>query len=640
MSQEIFTKHKIKADIGRKKTKKNIVEEELLEMYSQNGELPDFKTIKIKKRRHPILSWLLRLFFLAVLIALIYWAISFFKTEPDSNSVLDISINAPAKISLGEEFFYEIDYFNSSNYKLEMVELNVEYPENFVLLEVYSIDKTDDNKSWVIENLGAKLGGKIKIRGKIINQERINNLLSLKTSYKISGLSSSFGREYFNSIMIQSLPFQVQEDYFSTVLVGEEYPLSLSLRNFPANNLNPLVLSFQGPENIFSIKLVEKEEENNVFTIEKISDYDFKIEFKEEGLSVLDKVEFDFKYRISQKEEGSDDFKWSLKYLDSEDHSLTFLERKVDLEVIKSDLHLSLIINDKSNDFPVSFGQDLDYTIKYSNKGDRDMKDLVIMAVIDNDFIDWNKLSDSNKGRLSRKTITWTSQEISQLKELAPGEGGEIKFSLALGDFKKLRSEQSLEVKSYAQFSIGNIEELKDGTENLSDNKSNILVNKINSDLEIEEKVFYFDEDNIPVGSGPLPPVVGEQSSFRYYWKLKNTLHELQDLNLTLDLPSYVIWDDNYNLSAGNLNFDPLNNRVSWNLSRWPLGVNEVNVDFSVSVIPNEGDYNKIMILSSGSNLEALDVETRDIIKKRTEAKTTRLEDDAIANLSSDGRVN
>ena len=55
---------------------KNIVEEELLEMYSQNGELPDFKTIKIKKRRHPILSWLLRLF-LAVLIALIYWAISF-----------------------------------------------------------------------------------------------------------------------------------------------------------------------------------------------------------------------------------------------------------------------------------------------------------------------------------------------------------------------------------------------------------------------------------------------------------------------------------------------------------------------------------------------------------------------------------
>ena len=46
------------------------------------------------------------------------------------------------------------------------------------------------------------------------------------------------------------------------------------------------------------------------------------------------------------------------------------------------------------------------------------------------------------------------------------------------------------------------------------------------------------------------------------------------------------------------------------------------------------------MILSSGSNLEALDVETRDIIKKRTEAKTTRLEDDAIANLSSDGRVN
>ena len=635
----IFTKHKISANINRKKINEEAVKEELLEIYSQDGKLPDFKTIKIKKRRSPFLSWLIRIGLVALLLALAYWLFNTFKTEPDSNLILDININAPDKVILGEEFFYEINYYNSSNYKLETLNLSLDYPENFILLEVYSLDKTEDNKSWTIKNLGARLGGTIKIRGKIINQLELNNLLSLKASYEISGISSSFSREYFNSTVVNSLPFQVQEDYFSTVLVGEEYPLNLALRDFPAESLNPLILSFQGPADIFSIKFLDSEDENKLLGVERLNDYDFRIDFKTEDLNFSNNLDLNFRYRFNKKEEGADGFTWSLNYLDSDDNTFSFLEKKIDLEIIKSDLHLSLLLNDKSNDFPLNFGQDLDYTIKYSNKGDRDMKDLVIMAIIEGDFIDWNKLSDSNKGRLSRKTITWTSEEIPRLKELAPGEGGEIKFSLALEDFKKLKSEPSLDLKSYAQFSIGNIEELDEEGENLSDNRSNTLVNKINSDLKIEEKVFYFDEDNIPVGSGPLPPVVGEPSSFRYYWKLKNTLHELQDLNLKLDLPAYVIWDDNYDLSAGNLNFDPLNNQVLWTLSRWPLGIDEVDISFSVSVIPSEGDYNKIMILSSGAKLEAFDSETKDIIKKTSEAKTTRLEDDSIASLSSDGRV-
>jgi len=659
----LFTRHKINNEVKKKDIKKEQssestilsekkpelisknsrfsegeIENNLMEIYSNDGDLPDFKTIKIKKKRGFWVSFAYFILFFALVAGLSFWAFNYFKSGQSNSSVLDISITSPEKISLGEEFYYEIEYKNSSNYNLNNVNLNITYPDNFILLEVYSVDKTEDNKVWIIDSLDAKIGGKIKVRGKIINKEGVNNLLSIKSSYEISGISSNFSKESFNSVMVSSLPFQFQEDYFSTVLVGEEYPLKITLKNFSFEKIKDFVFYFNGPEEIFSVKNIENEDFSENIIIEKINDNNFKITPKTEGV-LIEEMEFDFKYKISEKINDQERFSWGLKYINENQQDFIFLEKLIDLEIIKSDLHLSLLENNNSTDFPVNFGDNLDYIIKYSNKGDKDMKDLVIMAILDSEFLDWSSLEDSNDGRVSRKTISWTSQEIPALKELAPGEGGEIKFSIKVADFDEIDFGQKLEVNNYAQFSIGNIEELEEDGDKLTDNRSNTIINKINSNLVLEEKVLYFDEDNIPVGSGPLPPVVGEKTSFKYYWNLSNTLHELRDIKIELPLPTYVIWENNFNISAGNIMFDPVTNKVFWTLSRWPLGVDEVNINFSVSITPVEAEYNKIMILSSGSSLEATDIETGDIINKKTEAKTSRLEDDSIASLSNDGRV-
>jgi hypothetical protein len=663
----LFTKHKIDNEIKKenikkeqiseskilseKKSKLNLenlpknsrfseseIENNLMEIYSDDGDLPDFKTIKIKKKRGFWVSLIYFILFFVLVVGASFWAFNYFRGNQNNSSVLDISITSPEKISLGEEFYYEIEYKNSSNYNLNNVNLNITYPDNFILLEVYSIDKTEDNKTWIIDSLGAKIGGKIKIRGKMINKEGVNNLLSIKSSYEISGISSNFSKESFNSVMVSSLPFQFQEDYFSTVLIGEEYPLKITLKNFPFERIKDFVFYFNGPEEIFSVKNIENKDFSDIITIEKINDNNFKIIPKITDVSI-EKMELDFKYKISEKKNDQESFSWGLKYVDENQKEFIFLEKLVNLEIIKSDLHLSLSENDNSTDFPINFGDTIDYVIEYSNKGDKNMKDLVIMAVLDSEFLDWNSLKDSNNGRVSRKTISWSSQEIPTLKELAPGEGGEIKFSIKIDDFDKMNFGQNLEVKSYAQFSIGNIEELEEEGDKLTDNRSNIIINKINSDLMLEEKLLYFDDDNIPVGSGPLPPVVGETTSFKYYWNLSNTLHELRDIKIELPLPTYVIWENNFNISAGNIMFDPVTNKVFWTLSRWPLGIEDVKINFSVSVTPTESEYNKIMILSSGASLEATDIDTGAIINKKTEAKTTRLEDDSIAGFSNDGRI-
>jgi hypothetical protein len=641
---DFFEKPIISQDYNNEKKPKladSEIEGHLREIYSDDdGEsLPDFKTIKIKKKRSLGLK-LLYLFVVLVVIAIASFSIfKYIKNNQDVASVLKITITSPEKVILGEDFLYEIEYQNTSNYNLDDVVLEVNYPDSFILAEIYSVDQTTDKKTWKIDNLGANLGGVIKIRGKIINKEGSNNLLTVKTSYGINGLSSSFSKDSLNSIVVGSLPFQIKEDYYSTVLVDEEYPLKLTIKDFPVDKINKFIISFSGPEEIFSVKDTTNKNtgtssEATITKISKIDNFNFLIE-----TSSINEMSFDFKYKISERKNDQENISWTLKYIDDGGKEFVFLEKQVALTIIKSDLNLNISVNDSSTDTPVNFGDTLNYVISYSNKGDKDMEDLVIMAVLKSDFLDWNSLKDSNDGSVSRRTISWTASEISELKKLEPGDGGEIKFSINVTNYNNIEFGQDLNVASYAQFSIGNIEDFSDEEDHLNDNSSNTVVNKLNSDLSIKEEVLYFDANNIPVGSGPLPPVVGEKTSFKYYWTLKNSLHELKDLKVELALPQYVIWDNNFNVSAGSLDYDPLTNKVIFSISRWPVGIETVDINFSVSIIPTDSQYNKIIILSSGSSLSAIDAETNATIIKTTDVKTSKLEDDVIASYSNDGRV-
>lgn len=655
-SNLVFKKHKIEEDLlaqdgvvqgeavdkklpeipasnGSSRLSNDEVSDNLMEIYSDDGDMPDFKTIKIKKKRGPFFSIFYLLLFIAILIGFFYWGSNYMRKSKDFSSVLDISITAPEGVVMGEEFFYEINYKNNSNYTLNDINLEIIYPENFILSEIYSIESFSDNRFWNISSLGSRVGGKIKIRGRIINQEGLNNLLSIKTDYKISGLSSVFSKENFNSVTVRSLPFSVVEDYFNTVLVGEEYSLKININNFNIEDINDFIISFYDLDNI-SLENINVNKSSNDFTIEKIGENSFKVSLSNSRNAVLD-----FKYKANSKKEGDEFISWNMKYIDKNDKDFIFLERKLFLESIKSDLHLNISVNNNSTDFPVNFGQKLDYVISYANKGDKDMKDLVIMAVLESDFLDWTSLSDPRKGSVSRKTISWSFREVPELKDLGPGQGGEIKFSIKVSEFKRFEVGQKLEVKSYAQFSVGNIDDFSNDSERLTDNRSNVIINKLNSNTSLKEEVLYFDDDNIPVGSGPLPPVVGEKTTFRYYWTVKNTLHELRDVKIELSLPQYIIWEENFNISAGNLRFDLEGNKVVWSINRWPVGVSEIKAEFNVSVVPSDNEYNKIIILSSGSTLTALDVETGAIISKQTDVKTSKLEDDVIAGFSNDGRV-
>jgi len=56
-------------------------------------------------------------------------------------------------------------------------------------------------------------------------------------------------------------------------------------------------------------------------------------------------------------------------------------------------------------------------------------------------------------------------------------------------------------------------------------------------------------------------------------------------------------------------------------------------------VTPSESQRNSILVLLAGSTVTATDSDTKSILEKKVNPKTTKLEDDEIANLNNSGLV-
>ncbi|MDD5071609.1 MAG: hypothetical protein PHQ42_02635 [Patescibacteria group bacterium] len=623
-------------EVIEEEAREDEIDSGLSEIYQdEKGDMVDVKKLNIKKKRGFFFKMLNLIFFLAILAGLGYGSYYYIFHGGSDATALNFFISGPEKVIAGEEFFFTLDYRNLSRVSAKNIRIEVSYPENFIFLDSLPLPG-EKNSVWQFDNLNSGGSGSVKIKGKIINGKETSNIILAKIVYTPENFSSEFKKETSLAIAVEDIGIDIDFDYSSTVLLGEENEIAVKIKAQENNFFPQFKFTIDPLENmeIISAAAVEAKDgkDSESLAIEKVRAGVYNISGAKE-----EEREFKIKYKLSKKISDEQEIIMRFENLAEDDKTHSFLEKRIKIEVIKSDLNLTLIINGSKNDQAVNFGDRLNYSIVYNNKGETAMKDVVLMAVLESDFLDWKTLKEESGGREKGNTITWTKEEIPALAELEPDREGIIDFSFDIVSLAQAQAVagRSFQIKSYVQFSIGNSEEFK---ENI-DNRSNTIINKINSDLSLKGEVRYFNADNMPVGNGPLPPKVGETTSFKVYWTLSNNLHELNEAKVEVSLPEYVSWDNKNRTSVGVIRYDSGSRKVTWEIGRLPITVYRADAEFNISITPAESDRNKIMVLLPEAAATAIDSETRGIVVSAAKAKTTKLEDDDIAGMNSDGRV-
>jgi len=684
-------KQDIKAD---SQEREKDVTEGLAQLYQdENGEIINVKEVRIKKKNKHF-GLLTGLIYIAIFV-IVFYAIYFFVNRNSAGNNIDFLIEAEKEQTIGKEFVYTVKYQNLDRVALNNITIKLDYPDDFVFLDSEPMPD-QRNDVWKIDRLEPHHGGEIKIKGKMIGKVDSSELILGEIYYMPDNFSSEFKQTADLETTITNQGINLEVIPPATLFVNEPETLTINY-----SSPEPLLDNFKleviptDPENIKFISATLEDGKDSVelaqaepwvwgigdigsdpkslkikFAVKARTNnsefFKVKISYQNKDLVKIDDPIFELETPLKTewgnnetiitksaepKTEDTDnqgtvvgisdsftallDQKENLDINQNKEYYL-FYEQDFEVEIVQNDLNLTFLVDGESRDKSVDFGNTLKYEISYDNKGKADLNNVIVMAVLEGESLDWGSLETN--GKVDENMIVWTPEEAKELKKIVPGDSGKLSFQIKVKSFEDA-GKKSAQIKGYAQFNTyTENEDGKKETDTKKDNNvSNTLIVKINSDLSLNEELRYYTSDNLAVGTGPLPPKVGQTTTFKAYWRIDNSLHNLKRVQVSTDLPDNVKWNGKEKSNVGRLRYDQYDHRIIWEIDEVNVFDEEPIAEFSISLTPTTDDADKIMILLNGTKIVAMDTETNENITKTNKAKTTKLEDDTM--IEHDGVV-
>lgn len=615
----------------KKETKVEAIKEQekiqrnLVDVYTDgNGEIPDLT--KLDKFQRPlwktIIYVLIAVFTVILIVSLAgFWIFSNWNSDKFTNEKITLKIETPITVVSGQEETYTIILTNKEKVNLYDLQLELFYPDNFEHASA-SPEATGEQKNiWNFTVLKVGETQKIELTAKII--AALNSVQTLRgtLTFKPANFNANFKQEAIVDVVVAASVLDLELSGPEKILANQETEYTVKYKNLSEkDNFSDLQLIVDYPEGFVFGSAEPKSEagNNNLWQIkELLAKGEGEIKIKGSYSAVISGGNQSLRIRIQLNYKGD-------YYPQSEGEIIT--------NVIKDQLNLQLIVNGSGEDQPVNFGDILIYSLNYKNDGQDDLKDIELSATLDSPILDWTTLKDDYNGLVKQNKITWTGRHISELLKLKPGEEGVLSWQIRISDVSVVKNKDisKFSVESYAEGKVQPSGEISG--ESLI--KSKTIVNSISSDLTLNVVARYYNEDNLPLGLGPIQPKVGETSTFNIKLMLANNLHDIKDIQIAVSLPKNVSWANKETHYAGDLIYNANSNKVTWNIARLSKSINGSEATFNVSITPTGDDLGRILILVLETNLTAQDAETGATLSKNIKAITTAFSDPILGRVS------
>ena len=623
------------------KEKNQEIEKELKSIYKdKKGNMPNLTKLDIIPKNRTRNLILISLGFLLVIFSASVMGFFVFRPQPKfSGDKINLEIKAPFNISAGEKVNYQIRLTNNEEVSLTQARLTLSFPSGYILnsSNLPAAANNEQNltysniKSWEIGDLFIGQNRILDINGNLIGPINSRQVISATLSYIPANFSSEFQKTLTFTTEINDSLLAINPEYTTQVADSELIEIKIKLNNNSQDTpiLNTQIeLDFPPEFNLYNSQLLNTDQKSSPVKIDKNSKtetspklIDLASLLPQEEKTIILYGKFtvtasqNVKLLLLSKFKGPAE-----EYFPQKDTELNF-------DIVKGDLLTNLIIQGSNQNKPLTFGENLNYLLSIENKSKKILGDIKIRVVLDSIFLDWQSLNDKNNGVTEDNQILWTNQQISELSSLLPEEEVTISFQIKLKNLQDVKnySAENLLLKSFFEAQINKI--------NNSDaqlvSQSNTITNEFNSNIALSSEGRYFGPNSETLGSGPLPPIVGQKTTYKIFWKLTNSLHEISNIEIKAKLPGYINYEDQNNISTGNI-FKNQDNEVIWQISRIPNTVNQATAEFAVSLTPQSQDISKILTILQDINLTATDSQTKGQITLTIAGLTTNLDSDPL----------
>lgn len=591
-----------------------------------HGALPDLthlEPVRSYRTRNILIT---ATFFFAVLAAAA-WA-GFFIFQPykkTSTAHATISLVAPQSAKSGEEVTVRIRYAAEEAVALASVEISITLPPDFILREA-TPQATGDHR-WVIGQLPAGSSGEIVLAGTVYGAPGTLLAFQAFSSYVPENFHSPFQTVASAAVPIVGSLMEVAASSTERVLPGEPVSLVFSYRNTGSSTITDTAFRTTLPAGFVVVKTDPAPSDGGPL-FWKIG----KLEPSANGTIALTGT-------FSSDVKGALSFGGEIGFFSPGNSFVTQAATTTSVSVLSGDLVLSEIVNGSGEGTAVHFGDTLHTTFSYANRSEAQLEDVVLVAHLTGTpaakstsalapVFDALVITDSAHGVFSTSTgaMTWTKKEIPALTKLAPGDEGTIDMTVRVAPKPTIPGAKEYGITLWLDGTIGKV----NGTKKDRKVQSAQLSFPVLSDARFTASARYYNDDEITVGTGPLPPQAGTETTYRIFWTIENGLHEVQNLSLQTTLPENVRFTGKQDVSAGAVAFDEKTRTVTWTLNKLPVDVQKTTVDFEVGLTPSAAAVGNILPLTDTAHFDAVDALVGAHILKSEAAVDTSLVGDPL----------
>lgn len=605
------------------------VQESLERIYRTDaGEMPNFGHFE-RVRNRTGLRIIVGIGGIIIFLSILAWT-GLFAIQPlkqVSPLGLALVLHEPEAVTLGKEEDLSIDWVNESLQPLAEASIRLSLPPEFHLS---SSDPTPTDARLLSWNLGFVAphasgtihlkglflgalgeGGTIQVLGNFRNQNTDRDrqiVLSQQTKYSATVLEGTI-----------SLP--------ETALPGDVTVLQYSLKNTGAKALENLVARIAIPEGFLptASTTVDAQTRSLEFYIGTLPS---------QSLTTIQLpghfapgVGGDATFLVQAGKKQADQF-----------FPIQQGERRI--SVLAGELSLHLVANGASeSEIRIAPGEPLRILAEYQNTSPEILKDVQLTwnveSLVDGKVVAPATLLDLPHGSLDPEASSTTKarfalfqygkKEIPDFASLAPGAKGRIE--LFFPTILPARPLKQGAIRVTLQSEIGSI------GKNLVKRKIALapLLVQYKTDADVNVETRYYTEEGAPLGSGPLPPIVGNTTSYRIFWSVRKKLHSLGDVEVTAHLPRIVAWGQKSQADTGTLTYDEKTREVHWRIKSVPEDVTELNASFELQLTPESVDIGRFASLLEETTFRAHDLLADEWLTKQKPTQTTDLEQDEAA---------
>lgn len=571
--------------------------------------------ISLFKREHlPRTLFFIVVIFIVVGIGAIIWGRQSF-----SPGNVELNIRAPQDIASGKEIILIIDYKNNNRVSLTDPHLIINYPSGVFSAEGEEVHQERKD----LNEISKKSSGQETFKVRLVGEKGEAKTITAALDYQPQNIHSRFEKSISQRVEINSVLISIKIDGPDNVMPGQELSYLIEYENKTNKDISNLRVEIDYSEDL-KIKTADPqpiEGTNNIWQINV--------------LRAGEKKEINLDGTL-QGEEGEDKvLKVTIGTMENEQF-LQYSRSEYSTKIAPSPLLLMVnLANIEEKNCNFDPGQHLEYDIEFRNNTDVALQELILKVYLENSIFDFRNIDLNGVGYFdSRKNIiTWAGGEIPELNLLEPNQSGSVKFRI---DPKKSipmdsYNDKNLQAKVVAEIGTLTVP-TKFALKELKITKE--LTCKINSQLGIKSKVYYYEPTAGIFNTGPLPPKVNELTTYTVHWQITNGSNDLENVRVSAVLPQGISWSNYYvnKVSNSQVYYNERTKEIIWEIQKVPAGIGYVlpiyELIFQIGLTPSINQVDEAPDLINQTSAEGKDTFTQTILKGYAEAVSTMLPDD------------